>query len=106
MSSYEHSYSTSKPSNGSGGDCSPEFAAEFPNLATVFSGVYEADTGNCKVPRASIILFWEGGKLKFCISPKVGSQVAFGTVEDETTGLAGVEAAVALGHFEWKKGKR
>lgn len=80
------------------------FAAEFPHVWDIFRGrPYSAeDPGR---PPATILVFAEGGKLKFCIKPKQGGLVAFGTVEDASRGLHGVDKAIADGHVEWKKSK-
>jgi hypothetical protein len=83
-------------------DLGVEFAAEFPEINNVFRGVRADDGLSWQVWPATLNLFPGDGKLKFCISPKAGSKIAFGTVDDPTKGLGGVEAAIAAGHYEWK----
>jgi len=80
------------------------FASEFPNVWSVFRGrpFTQEDPGR---PPASILIFAEGGRLKFCVKPKHGGLVAFGTVQDPSQGLLGVDKAIADGHLEWKKSK-
>lgn len=80
------------------------FSCEFPHVWQVFQGrPYTADDPGR--PPATILLFAEGGKLKFCIKPKQGGLVAFGTVSDASRGLYGVDKAIADGDLEWKKSK-
>jgi len=87
---------------------SPELEAfrdEFPNIFALFVGrPYTAeDPGR---PPASILLFPEGGKLKFCVKPKFGGIVAFGTISDPSKGLIALDTAIANGHMEWKQSKK
>jgi len=80
------------------------FAAEFPHVWEIFRGIPPTgdDPGR---PPATILIFAEGGRLKFCIKPKFGGLVAFGTVADASQGLLGVDQAIKDGDIEWKKSK-
>lgn len=82
------------------------FRAAFPNLALLLCGCPSPGGGVQSVPRASLTLFEEGGKLKFVISPKIGSEVAFGTISEPEKGFEGLEWELAEGRYEWKKGSR
>lgn len=78
---------------------------ELPNLIDAFTGVLDAD-GRWKHGPATIMLFCEGGKLKFCLSPKFSQSVAFGVVPDPDKPFHSIEQELALGHFEWKNRSR
>lgn len=82
-----------------------EFAAEFPCTLEVLRGHPKTDDlpGVCP---ATLMFFIEGGRLKFCISPREGSRVAFGVLDDPTKGLAALELALVKGAFEWKTKRR
>jgi len=81
------------------------FRQEFPHVYDLFVGrpFTPEDPGR---PPATILLFPEGGKLKFCVKPKFGGLVAFGTVQDPSKGMAGLDEAIAAGHLEWKQSKK
>jgi hypothetical protein len=79
---------------------------EFPAIVEAMKGVTDA-TGAYVVWPCTVMLFLEGDTLKFCLNPKSGNRVAFGTVSDAGKGLHGVEQAIVDGNFEWKaRGRR
>lgn len=81
------------------------FQQEFPNVYDLFCGrPFTADDPGR--PPCTILLFPEGGKLKFCVKPKFGGLVAFGTISDPSKGLGGLDEAIAQGHLEWKQSKK
>jgi len=80
------------------------FASEFPHVWDIFRGS-PVTPDNPGRPPATILIFAEGGRLKFCIKPKWGGHVAFGTVQDASQGLLGVDTAIRDGHLEWKASK-
>lgn len=85
---------------------SPAYLAlleEVPLLAKCFIGQSSED-GKTTLPPCSLILFLERDLLKFCLSPKVGDEVAFGVVQEPLYSLEGVERALREDKFEWKKG--
>jgi len=87
---------------------SPAYLAlleEVPLLAKCFVGVTGED-GKTQLPPCSLILFLDGDLLKFCLSPKIGTDVAFGCVQEPFYSLEGVERALEQDKFEWKKGNR
>ena len=106
MSSYELSYSAGSGESRGGAAVPIEFREEYPALSTVFSGVTAADGQTCAVPAATVNLWFEAGTLKFCIMPRYGNRIAFGTVEAPEKGFAGLEEALQRGRFEWKVSKR
>jgi|SRR5689334_15928805 len=81
----------------------PTFREEYPQLADVFSGVPATNGVDKDIPCATINLFWEGGRLKFCIIPRGSNKIAFGTISEPEKGFAGLEAALTNGTFEWKR---
>lgn len=101
MSKLIQSYSTS---TAAGGDDTPFLAAlreEYPELAQALRGTKNVE-GGCVLPPCTLMLFLDGDRVGFCLSPKAGTRVAFGSLPDASKGLAGVEAELAAGHFEWK----
>lgn len=92
--------------DGRGVEVPEAFRVAYPNLAVVLCGVPAEVGGAPSVPRASITLFEEGGKVKFVISPKQGAEVAFGTISEPEKGFAGLEWELAEGRYEWKRGSR
>jgi len=78
---------------------------ELPNLIDAMTGVLGPD-GRWKHGPATFMIFLEGGKLKFCLSPKFSSSVAFGVVADPDKPFHSIEAELQAGHFEWKTRSR
>ncbi len=104
MSDYVKSYLSQ---DGDGQLSSPNIVQmrdEYPNLTQALIGARGPDNKLVIWP-ATLMLFLEGDQLKWCLSPKVGDKVAFGTVLDPSKGLTDVESALKLGKFEWKKRK-
>lgn len=82
----------------------PQIAAlreEFPSMVEAMKGVTD-EAGAWVVWPCTVMLFLEGDALKFCLNPKSGNRVAFGTVPDASKGLSGVDEAIREGNFEWK----
>jgi len=80
---------------------------EIPEVIDAFTGSVDAD-GRWKRGPCTVMMFVEGSKLKFCLSPKFSSSVAFGVIPDPDKPFHSMEAELNLGHFEWKhrtKGK-
>lgn len=77
----------------------------YPAISDVLLGC-EAKDGQDGRPRCKILIFTEADKLKFMLSPVVGSLVAFGTFPDPTGGFEALEAELAEGRFEWKNRRR
>lgn len=76
-------------------------AEEFPAVAAFLLGrpIGHPDGAECK---GTIQIFLDSGKLKFCLSPKVGRDVAFGTIPDPTQPMESLEAQIVKGAYEWK----
>jgi len=87
----------------------PQVAAlrdEYPAMVEAMRGVPSEVPGETVWP-CTVMLFLEGDTLKFCLNPKSGNRVAFGSVADASKGLSGVEQALVNGDFEWKaRGRR
>lgn len=101
MSKFRESYASAKSVGRAEGEAFDALAAECPDLALVMAGEYD-EGGNCLVPSCTLMLFLEAGRVKFCLSPKFGPQVAFGTLPDPSKGLQGVDEEIREGRFEWK----
>lgn len=101
MSKLVQSYSTSSPANGEDTPFLAALREEYPELATCLRGTKNVD-GQCVLPPCTLMLFLDGDRIGFCLSPKAGTRVAFGSLSDPSKGLAGVESEIAAGHFEWK----
>lgn len=76
-------------------------ATRHPTLALAIQGTVGADASST-VPAITVMIFAEAGRLKFCLRPKWGSAVAFGTLP----GISGVEEelehALVHGELEWR----
>lgn len=102
MSTYESSFATVSHDRVDAPTIPAGFIERYPELALLFGGRINAENGRIEIPAATLVLFFEGGRLKFCVKPRSGGRVAFGTVTDASEGLVGVEEAIRVGHFEWK----
>jgi len=80
------------------------FREAFPELTAVLLGSFDA-SGKCTFSASTVSLFWDTGRLKYCIQPKSGTKVAFGSCERPERGLEAVEASLAAGWFEWRESK-
>lgn len=96
------SYQSTTGANVFGAMSPPELREQWPALAAVMEGIYSPDGKQCELPPCTVQLFCELGKLKFCLSPKTGNRIAFGSVSDPSKGMDGLERALQDGHFEWK----
>lgn len=102
MSKLIAAYSSAGAKTGEDGPLVLALREEFPELVKALQGCKNLD-GQCVMPPCTLMIFLEGDRLGFCISPKTGTKVAFGTVPDPSKGLAGIEHELAEGHFEWKQ---
>jgi len=101
MSKLIQSYSSANPASGEDTPFLAALREEYPELAQALRGTKNVD-GQCVLPPCTLMLFLDGERIGFCLSPKAGQRVAFGSLPDPSKGLAGVEAEIAAGHFEWK----
>jgi len=76
-------------------------SGKYPCLADVLCGVPAADGQEESFPAFNITLFVEGDRLKFCIGRYKHGEKAFGTIQDLSRGLDGLEDALARGDYEW-----
>jgi hypothetical protein len=81
-----------------------DFKAKWP---TIFEALFGApdEEGKERMPPITIQLYAGDGKLKYVLSPKSGSKIAFGTCEGPDKGLDALEQAMASKHHEWKPRK-
>jgi len=78
-----------------------EMVLEYPNLIEAFTGIVDEDK-RWKMGPSTLMLFVEGGKLKFCLSPKYTASICFGVVPDPTRAFDSIESELQKGHYEWK----
>lgn len=92
--------------DGESGPAVPgSFADCFPLLAQFFGGIRDESGKSWKLWPCTVSLWFDSGNLKFCVSPKCGPKVCFGSVKRLGEGLDGLEAALANGDCEWKTRK-
>jgi len=101
MSKFFHEHSKTVQARGALEAVPDGFREEFPILADAMGGKAAVDGEAAFLPH-SLILWFDGARLKFCLSRKGLANVCFGTVEDASRGLQGVEKAILDEHFEWK----
>jgi hypothetical protein len=108
MSIFHSSLREVKESHGTNFEGADAFKNEFPNLWAVLTGI-DGDGASLATgapaaasPPSTVMVFVEGGRLKWCASPKSGPRVAFGTIPEPMQGFWSIEAELKAGHFEWK----
>lgn len=106
VSTYASRWQAAVGVDGHGSQLPEDFRDAFPNIALLLCGLPSPGGSVQSVPRASVTIFEEGGKVKFVISPKQGQEVAFGTITEPEKGFTGLEWELAEGRYEWKKGSR
>jgi hypothetical protein len=79
----------------------------YPLVAGCLGGI-TGPTPADSLPCSTIMVFLDGGKVKFCLSPSEGPQIAFGCVGDPVLLWESIEDALRAGDVEWKarSGKR
>jgi metal-dependent amidase/aminoacylase/carboxypeptidase family protein len=87
---------------GHGGEDFTWLAESYPAIAWFLAGRPKDHPEGAECP-GSLIIFLDSGKLKFCLSPKIGRDVAFGSVTDPTKPMDSIEASLVNGSIEWKK---
>jgi len=78
---------------------------DYPELAKLLCGIPGKASGTFEVPRATLMFFVEGSRLKFCINIQDGDECAFGCCDDPSKPWHSVNRALADGDFEWKSKK-
>lgn len=106
MSSYIQSWRGKNGSTKASGALPSEFAESYPTLSAVLCGETEGEGVGSRAPKATVNIFEEGGKLKFCICPKEGAEIAFGCFADPVKGFEDLELQLAAQRFEWKRGTK
>lgn len=79
-----------------------EFRADYPDLAEVMAGV-DGSNGDAAILPHTLMLFWEGDRMKFCLNRSGSASVCFGCVPDPCKALESVDQELREGRFEWKK---
>lgn len=74
----------------------------WPAIATFLAGRDASEDGGAECP-GSLILFLEGDKLKCCLSPKVGRQVAFTVLDEPLDPFTSLEMQILAGNLDWKQ---
>ena len=72
-----------------------------PSLVEAFTGTVD-ESKRWVVGPCTVMIFYEAGKLKFCLSPKFTNKVAFGVIDDPVHPWDGIEKAIENGKLEWK----
>lgn len=84
---------------------SPEFQESYPALAALMAGC-EAANGHAGVPALSLRMFWEGGRLKACLSRYKHPTCLWLTVTDETKALESIDRTLAEGGGDIRPSKQ
>lgn len=90
---------------GSGPAIPAGFLDQWPMIAQVMGGIHSADGQQWLLWPCTISLWFDCGVLKFCLSPKCGPKVCFGSIKRYAEGLDGLEQALTNGDCEWKTRK-
>lgn len=105
MSNAIEQFRVANNGNDSGPGVPSSFCDQWPLLAQLFAGVHDETGQQWKLWPCTLSLWFDCGVLKFCVSPKCGPKVCFGSVKALGEGLDGLEAALARGDCEWKTRK-
>jgi hypothetical protein len=74
----------------------------FPLIGQILAGISGASVAD-SVPPATIMVFLEGGRVKFAVAPKWGNAVAFGTCPEDCQDVGeGIERVLKAGGLEWR----
>ncbi len=101
MSKLLQSYSVSATASSEDDPAVVAMREEFPELTKAMLGTKTVE-GTCLMPPCTLMVFLNDGRLGWCLSPKTGSKVCFGTVPDPSKGMSCIEAEIVKGNFEWK----
>jgi len=101
MSKLKDSYSSHAASLSETPASLQAISDEFPSLVEALVGIRGEDK-LWELPPCTIMIFLEGDRVKFCLNPKSGPRVAFGTVDDLSKGLSALEKSLSEGNYEWK----
>jgi len=95
------------PSEESPDDPINKLASLYPGIAQVLKGRSKEENGGV-LPPCTIMLSLDAGVIKFCVSPKFGAHVCFGTIDDATKLLHSLDKAIQANKVDWRprKGQR
>lgn len=83
----------------------PEFRESYPAIAEVLSGAPAGEGMDAMYPH-TVMIFVEGGRIKFCLNCSQSQAVGFGTIEDGSKPLEGIERAIAEDRIDWRARKQ
>jgi hypothetical protein len=108
MSTFRKSLEASSSMSPGASELELRMRSAWPNLADALFGVIGVVDQSVALPSCSIILFVEGDRLKYCLTPQGSDKVAFGTISEPLEGFSGLESSLAAGDFAWraKRGRR
>lgn len=106
MSSYDDLYSEDVGAADFAGSMPEDFLKRYPNLGMALLGCPDAKNKQRSIPPASVSFYWRDGHLGFCVAPKNGPKVIYGTFEDPSAGFRGIEDALSSGRCEVKPNNR
>ncbi len=106
MTSFLKGRSAGGPEGEAGRDrCLEDLASAFPMVASCLGGI-SGPTPEESLPSSTIMVFVDGGRVKFCLSPSEGPDVAFGVVHDPVLIWESISAELIEGNVEWKRRSR
>jgi hypothetical protein len=100
----DFSFGPPVPSQESPDDPINKLAAIYPGIAQILRGRGKEEKGGA-LPPCTIMLSLDGGSVKFCVSPKYGAHVCFGTIDDVTKLLHCLDKAIISNKVDWRPRK-
>jgi len=82
-----------------------EFRESYPALSEALSGAPAGDGMDAMFPH-TVMIFLEGGRLKWCLNASQANAVGFGTVEDPSKPLESIDRAIAEDRIDWRVRKQ
>lgn len=83
----------------------PEFRESYPAISEVLGGSPAGEGMDAMYPH-TVMIFAEGGRLKFCLNCSQSPAVGFGTIQDASKPLEGIERAIAEDSIDWRVRKQ
>lgn len=78
-----------------------DHAERWPELAALFAGKLD-EAGRWAIGPTTLMIWAEGGHIKFCLSPKFCTTVGFYTVSDPEHVFDSVEHAIVAQKVDWR----
>lgn len=105
MGAFAERYKTAKAAPERGGDSSVDFEG-LPILSEALAGVRGTASGSWEVPPQSLTIWVEGPWVKFCLGCEQSDIKTFGSFQELSQGLDGVEISLRDGKCDTKPVKR